>query len=98
MTLKEGEPPIDIAFELKDNTLVLMLSDGVLPEQKFIFQEINQPLILDYPDSDMFGELLLYDLDHDGRREIFVILNESALSYMSGEGSDASLTGRRSGV
>ena len=79
ISLKTGEADISLKCELKGDELILRLGDGTLPEQKFMFKMTKITAPKYYEKSSCIGEVFFYDLDHDGRMEIFVILSDSAL-------------------
>jgi len=72
ISLMDGEPEIEMRYELHNGILALTLSDSLLPEQSFMFSYESDWLAAG---AEVDGEILFYDMDGDGQLELIVALS-----------------------
>jgi hypothetical protein len=78
IALEENGKPIRIECAVHDGFLKLKLSDDSAAPAEFSFFNDSPPDALDYENSYIYGEIMFYDLDQDGRMEIFAALVDRA--------------------
>lgn len=74
--LAKGQSEIEIQYKLSGDTLNLILSDSILPEQGFTFSYDTATMYQSYKDTTVEAEIMFYDMNGDGQYELLVALSD----------------------